>query len=118
MNIFDIFSIGKVKQENEDLKHELEQLKKKLDDLGYEEYEQVKAKINEMQKENDALIATKQKDLEILTTTKQKELNDLDHNITDNNSTIAKLQEEIISLKQQEEKFKNKLIASKENYLV
>lgn len=109
MNIFDIFSIGKIKQENENLKHELEQLKKKLDDLGYEEYEQVKAKINEMQKENDALIATKQKDLEILTTTKQKELNDLDHNITDNNSTIAKLQEEIISLKQQEEKFKKQV---------
>ena len=62
-----------------------------------------------MQKENDALIATKQKDLEILTTTKQKELNDLDHNITDNNSTIAKLQEEIISLKQQEEKFKKQV---------
>ena len=61
---------------------------------------------------------TKQKDLVILTTTKQKELNDLDHNITDNNSTIAKLQEEIISLKQQEEKFKKQLIASKENYLV
>ena len=52
MSLFDIFRITKIKKENE-------YLKKKLSDIGADEYYQVKEKINSMQNEaNSILIST------------------------------------------------------------
>lgn len=53
MSLFDIFRVTKIKNENESLK-------KKLSDIGADEYYQVKEKINTMQNEaNSELLSTK-----------------------------------------------------------
>lgn len=73
----DFFNASKIKAENEDLKNQLKELNAKIDALGITEYYQTKEKLDALNKD-----------------------------IADNNSTIAKLREEIDFLSQQNEKLK------------
>lgn len=55
MGIFDIFKISQYKHQIEMLQSQNEALNKKLIDLGYSDYEQVKAATNELQRKYDAM---------------------------------------------------------------
>lgn len=105
MSILDIFNISKIKAENE-------RLNAKLRELGCEEYEQVKNKIESMETEH-AKLAEKV----------TAELDSKNVSIAESNSLIAQLQEEIEKLSSQSEKLQkqintqdNKLRRSKELY--
>lgn len=77
MGFLDIFRISSIKQENTNLKSQISELQKKIDDLGVTEYYQTKEKIDKLNV-----------DLE----QKQEESN---KTISENNELIAKLREEI-----------------------
>lgn len=86
MGFLDIFRISSIKQENTNLKSQISELQKKIDDLGVIEYYQTKEKIDKLNV-----------DLE----QKQEESN---KTISENNELIAKLREEISALEEQETK--------------
>lgn len=86
MGFLDIFRISKIKAEND-------QLRQKLYELGCDEYDQVKSKIQKMEEEYAQNIDAAQKNLDILTS-----------EIADNNSTISKLREEISALSSNSER--------------
>lgn len=86
MGFLDIFRISSIKQENTNLKSQISELQKKIDDLGVTEYYQTKEKIDKLNV-----------DLE----QKQEESN---NTISENNDLIAKLREEISALEEQETK--------------
>ena len=86
MGFLDIFRISSIKQENTNLKSQISELQKKIDDLGVTEYYQTKEKIDKLNV-----------DLE----QKQEESN---KTISENNELIAKLREEISALEEQETK--------------
>lgn len=86
MGFLDIFRISSIKQENTNLKSQISELQKKIDDLGATEYYQIKEKIDKLNV-----------DLE----QKQEESN---KTISENNELIAKLREEISLLTEQESK--------------
>lgn len=86
MGFLDIFRISSIKQENTNLKSQISELQKKIDDLGVTEYYQTKEKIDKLNV-----------DLE----QKQEESN---KTISENNELIAKLREEISLLTEQETK--------------
>lgn len=91
MSFMDIFRISKLKAENE-------QLKKKLSDLGYEDYIQVKEKIEQIENEHNksnSIAETK--------------LNDLNIEIGNNNAIIAKLYETIHSLSAESERLQKQI---------
>lgn len=84
MGFLDIFRISSIKQENTNLKSQISELQKKIDNLGVTEYYQTKEKIDKLNV-----------DLE----QKQEESN---KTISENNELIAKLREEISLLTEQE----------------
>ncbi len=86
MGFLDIFRISSIKQENTNLKSQISELQKKIDDLGVTEYYQTKEKIDKLNV-----------DLE----QKQEVSN---KTISENNELIAKLREEISLLTEQETK--------------
>lgn len=86
MGFLDIFRISSIKQENANLKSQVSELQKKIDDLGVTEYYQTKEKINQLNVELEQ---------------KQEESN---KTISENNELIAKLREEISLLTEQEAK--------------
>lgn len=86
MGFLDIFRISSIKQENTNLKSQISELQKKIDDLGVTEYYQTKEKINQLNVELEQ---------------KQEESN---KTISENNELIAKLREEISLLTEQEAK--------------
>lgn len=86
MGFLDIFRISSIKQENTNLKSQISELQKKIDDLGVTEYYQTKEKIDKLNV-----------DLE----QKQEVSNKA---ISENNELIAKLREEISLLTEQETK--------------
>lgn len=86
MGFLDIFRISSIKQENTNLKSQISEFQKKIDDLGVTEYYQTKEKIDKLNV-----------DLE----QKQEESN---KTISENNELIAKLREEISALEEQETK--------------
>lgn len=86
MGFLDIFRISSIKQENTNLKSQVSELQKKIDDLGVTEYYQTKEKINQLNVELEQ---------------KQEESN---KTISENNELIAKLREEISLLTEQEAK--------------
>lgn len=86
MGFLDIFRISSIKQENTNLKSQISELQKKIDDLGVTEYYQTKEKIDKLNV-----------DLE----QKQEESN---KTISENNELIAKLRKEISALEEQETK--------------
>jgi len=69
------------------LKLENEELKKRISDLGCDEYEQVKEKIKDLENQHTQYMESAQKELDIL-----------NESIADNNTTISKLREEISTL--------------------
>lgn len=91
MGFIDIFRASKIKAENE-------QLKQKLVEIGCTEYEQVKEKIQNMELE----IAKKQK-------LAQAQLDSTNQLIADNNSTISRLRDEILSLTDSDDKLKKQI---------
>lgn len=84
MGLMDFFNISKIKEENTRLKEINAQLKKKIADLGITEYEQTKAKLDELTGE-----------------------------IASNNTIISKLRTEIQALQERDEKL-TKSVASQE----
>ena len=95
MGLLDIFRISKIKDENENLKLQIQQLKYKIDSTGISDYLQAQEKINACNSE-----------------------------ITDCNNTILRLREEISNLSVQNEKLDKqvrsqtkKLATSKELYV-
>ena len=86
MGFLDIFRISSIKQENTNLKSQVSELQKKIDDLGVTEYYQIKEKINKLNVELEQ---------------NQEESN---KTISENNELIAKLREEISLLTEQEAK--------------
>ncbi len=116
MGLFDIFNIGKIKKENEELKNQIFDLQKKIDDLGVSEYYQTKEKIDKMNTELEQKISDTESSIKL----KQEESN---RTIAENNGIIAKLCEEIATLTEQENKLSKqvkthirKLERSKELY--
>lgn len=91
MGLADMFRASKIKAENEELK-------KKLAELGCDEYEQVKEKIQNMENAHSQHI-------EIA----QTELINLNASIADNNTTISKLREEISVLSSSSEKLQKQI---------
>jgi len=91
MGLFDIFRASKIKAENE-------LLKERLAELGYDEYEQVKEKIKQME-------AAHSHNVEAAKT----ELDAINASIATNNSLIIKLQEEIASLSSKDEKIQKQI---------
>lgn len=86
MGLLDIFRISSIKQENEQLKKNNENLKNQIISLGVTEYSQTKEKIEILEKES-AL-----------------KLDETNKEISSNNETIAKLREEISDLKEKDTK--------------
>ncbi|WP_283683305.1 GIY-YIG nuclease family protein [Parablautia sp. Marseille-Q6255] len=97
MGLFDIFSIGKIKKENEELKKQNSNLQKKIDDLGVNDYYQIKDKIDKLNTELEQKISDTESTIKV----KQDESN---RTIAENNKIIAKLREEIVTLTEQENK--------------
>lgn len=97
MGLFDIFSIGKIKKENEELKNQNSNLQKKIDDLGVNDYYQIKDKIDKLNTELEQKISDTESTIKV----KQDESN---RTIAENNEIIAKLREEIVALTEQENK--------------
>lgn len=82
MGLFDIFSIGKIKQENSELKLENERLQSLMKSLGINEYQKAMERISSAEKEHEKRIAM------------------LNEQIASDNSTIAKLQSVIAELQE------------------
>lgn len=80
MGFLDLFRISKIKEENA-------ALKSKLNEIGCDEYEQVKSKLDSMEKTAQQNLANAQQQLD-----SQNQI------ITDNNITLSRLREEISSL--------------------
>lgn len=105
MGLFDIFRISKIKAENESLKA-------RLTELGCDDYEQVKAKIQSLEDSHSQRMSAA-----------QAELNTINTSIAEKNSTISKLKDEIAALSSNNEKLQkqvttqtNKLQRMKELY--
>lgn len=92
MGILDVFRISKIKSENESLKESITALQSKMDSLGVTEYYQTKEKM-------DSMIAIA-----------NKQLSELNHDITDNNSTLDALRSEINELQVKNEKLSKQAI--------
>lgn len=86
MGLFDIFFIGKIKQENADLKQENERLLSLMQSLGINEYQEALARIAAAEKEHEVKLA------------------DLNNQIASDNSMIAKLQNSIAELQERNAK--------------
>lgn len=70
MGLFDIFRVSSIKQENEELKKQIENLQDRINALGVTEYEQAKEILGNQAKEivqNNASIARLRKEIEELT---------------------------------------------------
>lgn len=70
MGLFDIFCVSSIKQENEELKKQIENLQERINALGVTEYEQAKKILDNQAKEivqNNASIARLRKEIEELT---------------------------------------------------
>ena len=80
------------------LKLENEELKKRISDLGCDEYEQVKEKIKDLENQHTQYMESA-----------QKELDALNESIADNNTTISKLREEISTLSTNSDKLQKQL---------
>lgn len=109
MGLMDIFHASKIKAENE-------QLKKKLLELGCDEYEQVQEKIKSIQDEGVRRLEQVKEKIKVLEdehtawiAAKQTNLDDLNSKIASNNSTIYRLHEEISSLSSSCEKLQKQL---------
>ena len=67
MGLFDIFRVSSIKQENEELKKQIENLQERINALGVTEYEQAKKILDNQAKEivqNNASIARLRKEIE------------------------------------------------------
>lgn len=95
MGIFDIFSIGKIKQENADLTIENERLQNLMQSLGINEYQEAMARIASVEKEHEVKLAK------------------LNEQITSDNALIAKLQSNISELQERNTKL-DKVAATQE----
>lgn len=82
MGLLDVFFVGKIKQENADLKLENERLQNLMNSLGINEYQEAKARIDAIEQEHETTLA---------------KLND---QIALDNSTIAKLRDSISELQE------------------
>lgn len=70
MGLFDIFRVSSIKQENEELRKQIESLQNRINALGVTEYEQAKEILDNQAKEivqNNATIARLRKEIEELT---------------------------------------------------
>lgn len=86
MGLFDIFFIGKIKQENADLKQENERLQGLMQTLGINDYQDAMARISAAEKEHEA------------------KLTELNEQIASGNSMVAKLQNSIAELQERNAK--------------
>lgn len=86
MGLFDIFFIGKIKQENADLKQENERLQGLMQTLGINDYQDAMARISAAEKEHEVKLA------------------ELHEQIASGNSMIAKLQNSIAELQERNAK--------------
>lgn len=86
MGLFDIFFIGKIKQENADLKQENERLQGLMQTLGINDYQDAMARISAAEKEHEVKLA------------------ELNEQIASGNSMIAKLQNSIAELQERNAK--------------
>lgn len=116
MSILDIFKVNKIKQENEQLKIQLEQLQSQFNELGGKEYFQIKEETAKMEKASQEKIARQE-------SYSQNRLAAMNQEIAEYNKIIADLNKKIIDLKDNEEKLRkklktasNKLSRSKELY--
>lgn len=116
MSILDIFKVNKIKQENEQLKIQLEQLQSQFNELGGKEYFQIKEETAKMEKASQEKIARQE-------SYSQNRLAAMNQEIAEYNKIIADLNKKIIDLKDDEEKLRkklktasNKLSRSKELY--
>lgn len=91
MGLLDIFRISKIKQENEQLKRANEEMQRRIDLLGVDEYDQTKEKINLLTKESD------------------QKLSATNREISYNNARISNLTEEISSLQEQRDKLEKQI---------
>ena len=98
MVILDIFRISKIKEENETLRNINSKLTSQISNLGVTEYYQTKEKIIQLETES------------------QNRLSETNREITANNSTIAKLREEIILLEEKNQKLE-KSVSTQERKL-
>lgn len=80
------------------LKLENEELKKRISDLGCDEYEQVKEKIKDLENQHTQYMESA-----------QNELDALNESIADNNTTISKLREEISTLSTNSDKLQKQI---------
>lgn len=116
MSILDIFKVNKIKQENEQLKIQFEQLQSQFNELGGKEYFQIKEETAKMEKASQEKIARQE-------SYSQNRLAAMNQEIAEYNKIIADLNKKIIDLKDNEEKLRkklktasNKLSRSKELY--
>ena len=86
MGLFDIFFIGKIKQENAYLKQENERLQGLMQTLGINDYQDAMARISAAEKEHEVKLA------------------ELNEQIASGNSMIAKLQNSIAELQERNAK--------------
>ena len=84
MSFFDIFRISQIKNEKARLEEEVAQLQKRISDLGCDNYEQVKEKIQELERES----ALKEESA-------NKVMNGLNNAIANNNTIISDQGEKI-----------------------
>lgn len=91
MGLFDIFRVSKIKAENE-------HLKARLSELGCDDYEQVKEKIEQMEAIHSNNVKAAQEELDAINAT-----------IATNSSLITKLQEELSSLSSKDEKLQKQI---------
>lgn len=102
MGLLDIFKAKKFKQENEQLKIQLEQLQAQFNELGGKKYFEVKEATAKMEKASQEKIARLEFD-------SQNRLTAMNKEIAEQNKIIAVLNQRISELKDNEEKLHKKL---------
>lgn len=123
MGFMDIFKISVIKQENEQLKKQLNDLQKKADELGVTEYYQTQEKINALYRESEKKLKEAEDSVTAAKRNLEAQTEAANKTISEHNETISKLKSEINTLNQTADKLDrqqktqtNKLARSKELY--
>lgn len=113
MGLFDVFNAGKIRKENEQLRQQIQNLQEQINSTGITEYLQAKEKISIERTHFDAYVKNREMqldaDIKAAETKIRSQIDSGNKEISNNNSIIDNLREEISKLTLQDEKITKQL---------